>query len=448
MPSPFFACKHAPHHRFWPPFRTVNAALATALFAIGIEAAGAPQVLTLVQAQQLAVARSRQLTAQDFAISGSRELAIAAGRLPDPVLKAGIDNLPVSGSDRLSLGGDFMTMRRIGFSQELTRSDKRRFRAARFEADALKSEAQRDVDLAAIERATATAWLERYYTEQIAALITIQLSQARQEIDAAEAAYRGGRGTRADIIAARSALLLLADRASDMNTRLRVSQSSLVRWTGTDGEVVLEGPPDIDHIAVDPATLDKDLLHYPQIAVLNRQGTVAEAEANLERAKQRPDWSIEISLQQRGAAYSNMVSVGVSVPIQWDRKNRQDHELSAKLAMVEQIKAERDEVFRDRLAATRNLILEWESGRERAARYVHDVLPLAQERTAASLASYRGGKATLTDVLAARRNETEMRLQALQLLLETARLWVQLNFLIPTRAAVQHPTLTSHKASK
>ena len=35
---------------------------------------------------------------------------------------------------------------------------------------------------------------------------------------------------------------------------------------------------------------------------------------------------------QRGSAYSNMVSLNVSVPLQWDQKNRQDRELAARLA--------------------------------------------------------------------------------------------------------------------
>jgi hypothetical protein len=37
----------------------------------------------------------------------------------------------------------------------------------------------------------------------------------------------------------------------------------------------------------------------------------------------------------------------------------------------------------------------------------------------------------LTDALAARRGEIDVRLQALQLEADTARLWAQLNFLFP-----------------
>src|SRR5207248_2219650 len=43
----------------------------------------------------------------------------------------------------------------------------------------------------------------------------------------------------------------------------------------------------------------------------------------------------------------------------------------------------------------------------------------------------QGGKTTIADLLLARRNETEVRMQAVQLETETARLWAQLNFLVP-----------------
>src|SRR4051812_46174193 len=83
-------------------------------------AVGAEAPLTLARAQQLALARSRQLDAFALAAQSAREMAVAAGQLPDPILKAGIDNVPTSGPERLSTGADFMTMRRIGLMQEWT----------------------------------------------------------------------------------------------------------------------------------------------------------------------------------------------------------------------------------------------------------------------------------------------------------------------------------------
>ena len=148
---------------------------------------------------------------------------------------------------------------------------------------------------------------------------------------------------------------------------------------------------------------------------------------------------------QRGPAYSNMISVNVSIPLQWDQKNRQDREVAAKLAMLDQARAEREDMLRAHTAEVRAMIAEWENDRERSARYAREVLPLATERSQATLGAYRGAKASIADVLLARRNEIEVRMQALQLEMDTARLWAQLNFLFPDGDAATHTDVTHVK---
>ena len=394
--------------------------------------------LTMAEAQRRAIERSRQLHAKDFAVTASRDMAVAANQLPDPVLKVGIDNLPVNGSDRFSPGNDFMTMRRVGVMQEITRSDKRRLRSDRFELDAQKTLAEKRVATAAIERDTALAWLDRYYADAMAAVIAEQGEQAKLEIQSAEGAYRAGRGNQADVFAARSALAAFDDRASEIQRRVRNANTMLARWSGDVTGLALAGKPATDTIRLDPATLDTAIAHHPEIAVLTKQVEGAETDARLAKANEKSDWSVEVAFQQRGSAYSNMVSVGVSIPIQWDRKNRQDRELSSKLAMVEQAKAEREDMLRAHIAETRSMINEWQNDRERYARYERELIPLANQRTLAAIAAYRGGKASLVEVLAARRNDIDVRLQALQLAGETDRLWAQLNFLFPTDDAMTH----------
>src|SRR5688572_18461397 len=117
--------------------------------------------LSLTDAQRIAADRSRQMAAQDRAVFASREMSVAAGQLPDPTLKAGIENLPVNGADAFSLTRDFMTMRRIGVMQEFTRAEKRQLRAERFEREAERSLAEKSASLATLQRDTALAWLDR-----------------------------------------------------------------------------------------------------------------------------------------------------------------------------------------------------------------------------------------------------------------------------------------------
>jgi outer membrane protein TolC len=233
----------------------------------------------------------------------------------------------------------------------------------------------------------------------------------------------------------------LDDRASELSRKVRAAKIALARWLGDGAEAPLAGHPLIDAIRLDPTTLEADLIHHPELAVLARKEDVAAAEVRVAQANKKADWSVELMYSQRGSAYSNMISVGVSVPLQWDRKNRQDREVASKLAMLDQARAEREDMLRAHTAEIRAMIAEWESDRERSARYQRELLPLASERTQATLGAYRGAKASITDVLLARRNETDVRMQALQLEMDTARLWAQLNFLVPesdvaTRAGV------------
>jgi outer membrane protein TolC len=414
------------------PLQSLTLALLVALLVVGQDALAMPSGLSLAEAQQRALARSRQLPAQDAAVAAAREMAVAAGQRPDPVLKAGVDNLPVSGPDRYHIGSDFMTMRRIGVMQELTRADKLQLRAAQYERAADKASAQKTLVTANIERDTALAWLELYYAVRMAEVARDQVSQTGLELQAAEGAYRGGKGSQADVFAARSAIAAAEDRASEATRRVTSARTMLARWVGADADIALAAAPDLDHVRLDPATLDTALTHHPEIALLDRQQDIARTDVLLAQANRKADWSVEVAFQQRGQPYSNMVSVGVSVPLQWDRKNRQDRELAAKLALADQAKDEREEMLRAHVAETRVMLDEWQNGRDRLARYRDALVPLASSRSVAVLAAYRGGKATLADTLAARRNELDVRLQALQLEADSAKLWAQLNFLYPT----------------
>lgn len=409
-----------------------RAAAALALAVLLGPGAALAEGLTLAQAQQRALERSRSLSARDAAIGAARELALAAGRLPDPVLRAGIDNLPVSGAERFQIGADFMTMRRIGLMQELTASDKRRLRAAQFERTADQATAEKEAAAARIERDTAQAWFDLYYAQQMAELVRRQAAQAQLDLEAAQAAYRAGKGSQGDVFAAGGRSGSVQDRLSEFETRVRTARSMLARWAGPDAETAPAGLPDTGRLRFDPAALDSQLAHHPEIALLERREALARAEVRLAEANRHPDWSVEVALQQRGQGYSNMLSVGVSVPLQWNRTQRQDRELVAKIMQADGARDEREEGLRAHAAELRVLLDEWRSSRERGARYGRELLPLAANRSAALLAAYRGGKAGLAEVLAARREEVELRLQGLQLEAETARRWVQLNFLYPS----------------
>ena len=394
----------------------------------------AAEPLTLAEALLIATDRSQQLVAQGVVTLAAREMAVSAGQLPDPVLKLGVDNLPVTGPDKFSVSRDFMTMRRISLSQEITRSDKRQLKTERFERDAERAQAQRQLVFAGLQKDTALAWLEVYYMQAMRILVQQQLEETRLQGQGAEIAFRSGRGSQADVFAARAAMIMQEDRLSQVDRQLRSARLMLARWVGTDATRPLAGLPAWQTSAMGDILSVEHLQQHSHLAVMAAQLEAAQTDARLAQANTKSDWTVEAAYQQRGPAFSNMVSIGVSIPLQLDQKNRQNREIAAKLALVEEAKANYEERLRAHEAEVRGLINDWQNGKERVTRYTTQLLPIAMQRTEAALTAYRVGKSDLANALTARREEIEARVQALTLELETARLWAQLNYLAPDSA--------------
>lgn len=410
-------------------------AIAVVLCVIAFSPAVYAQPLSFEQALRMAQDRSRQLLAQDHAAAAAREMAVAAAQLPDPTLTAGINNLPINGPDRFSLTSDFMTMRSVGVMQEFTREDKRQARAARFEREAEGAQAGRTLALANLQRDTALAWLDRHYQERMREVLTAQRDEARLQIDAADASYRSGRGSQADLFSARSAVAQIEDRIAQADRQVDTAKIRLARWIGEAASQPLAAAPNMQTVSPDSPSLEVHVLHHPQIELMLKQEQIARADVDIAQANKRADWSAQLMYSQRGPAYSNMVSINFSIPWQLDRKNRQDRELGAKLALIDQLQAQREEVTREHVAEARTWLRQWQNNRDRLARYDNSLMPLAAERTRAALAAYRGGGAPLSTVLEARRMEIDIRLERVRLEMETAGLWAQLEHLIPAGSA-------------
>jgi outer membrane protein TolC len=101
--------------------------------------------------------------------------------------------------------------------------------------------------------------------------------------------------------------------------------------------------------------------------------------------------------------------------------------IASRLAGVNAALAEQEAVRRELLAGLNDELAEHVMHHAQLA-WARDVLiPLAKQRVDLETASYRGGSASLTDVLAARRDEVEAELTALDLEAETAAHVVELS---------------------
>jgi len=401
--------------------------------------AATENALSLDEALAIAVRDSPLLAAQRSAIVAAEESTYSARELPDPKLKIGVDNLPLEGGDKWSLTRDFMTMRRIGVTQEFIRSEKRELKGRRAEHQLAREQAMLGDARTGLRREVAAAWMERFYAEQMAKMVQAQYSEAFLQREALQAGVAANRTTLSERIALDSSLQMLLNRQLEFDKQAARAQALLTRWLGEAAKRPLAPLPDAATSGTSAfhaplAEVPTHAPHHPHLQTLERQVDIAQSEADLAKAATKPDWGLELSYAQRGPAYSNMLSVQVSIDLPLFADRRQNREAFVRAAQVEQARSLREEALRQHLAEAAAAQAEWEAATTRVQRFDDALLPLARDNVTIALAAYRGGLSTLATVLEARRAELDLRLQKLQLLAEQGRARAQLLYFLPLEA--------------
>ena len=400
-------------------------------FALAPLAARAATPLSLAEAQSIALREAPQLAAQDAALRAAQQSSISAGERPDPKLIVGLDNLPLDGADRFSVTRDFMTMRKIGFMQDFTRSEKLQLRSERATAEVQKEVAMRQLSASNVQRDVALAWLETYFAERQLAQLKELVNETSLQVTAAQAALAGGKGQAADPFSARIAAAQLDDRIIDAQRQVTKSRANLARWIGDHAARPLDSAPAFDVQDHRHAGLLSNLDNLPHLAMYAPLQAMADSEVRLAQAARNPDWSLEVAYAQRGSAFSNMLSIGVRIDLPIFQSKRQEPAIGAKLALAEQARAVAEDAKRAHAAEIKNLMADWKSAKARVQRYQTALIPLAHERSAVTLAAYRGGRTDLMPVIEARKGEIDMNMSHLQAQSELARAWANLHFLLP-----------------
>lgn len=401
----------------------VAAALAAA------QASGQP--LSMDDALRAADAHSPRLAAQRHAVGAAVEQTHRAAELPDPRLRFGIENLPVSGADRFRYDRDFMTSRALGFSQEFPNADKRAARSRRAEQAHDLEQGNLAAQRSMLHRDVAMAWFDVHFAERARGLLEELVGQLAAQAELAAAGLVRGRQTAADSLTARAAVEQARDRVLDQERVISRAKLALAVLVGEEAKRPLGAPPDTAKLLQPRESLVADLHAHPHLRVFDRREELARAEVAVARASRKPDWALEVGYGHRRPAFDNMLSVMVAIDLPWQAAERQDRDIATRLAELEQARAQREDARRVHEAELRGWLADYDTAGRRLARYREVLAPLARDRAQAALAAYRGGRAELSPALDAARNVTDTSLAELAVESERARAWANLSYLYP-----------------
>lgn len=368
-------------------------------------------VLTLQDALALASTDQPRVAANEREAQASEQAAVAARSLPDPQLSMGIQDLPILGKHAFSLTKDDFTMYTIGLMREQVRRSKREAEANRILAEALVSRTQAGAEERHIRREVMIAWVnavEARAKQSVLNLLIHDLTSGRKLI---EAEIPTGGGTPALALQADAEIALEQSQLAEAIGAENRARAELGRWIGAAASRPL--PNVVPDVAV-PLDAVPPIDSHPEVQVALAQQQVAEREIEVARQSRKwdPTYSVSLALRPK---YSQMISVGVSIPLQTNRRNKQDRLANAAQLRAEAAALKAEDTRRELTSEYQSAVADYRSATDEIARIDKEAVPSLEHAFKAAEARYEGGSGgTLDQSFAIVRRYDEVAMQSIE----------------------------------
>lgn len=381
------------------PLKNISLALSALLLATAAPAQdrqASEPVLTLEQALALAIGEQPSVTAYRREAEASEQAAIAAGTLPDPEVSVGIQDFPVRGENAFSPIDDEFTMYTIGFMREQVRRSKRQAEAARIQAEALVSQRKGTAQELQIHRAAMIAWIDAVEAKDKQGLLERLIADLRAGRKVLEAGIPGGASTPALVLQMDAEIALGEAQLADARRAEARARGELQRWIGAAASRPLPASlPLIEAPKALPPGMFQ-LASHPHVRVAEAEQQVALRQVDVARQQRKPDisWSVMVGFRPR---YGEMVSGQVSIPLQLNRRQRQDRLVAEARARADAAILRAEDEKRELERQYRVALADYEGAEAELARIERDAIPALEAAFKASEARYGGGAGTLEE---------------------------------------------------
>jgi outer membrane protein TolC len=378
--------------------------------------------LTIAEAEDLALAGEPGLDALLARADAMQERAVAAGQLPDPMLRVGLANFPIN-SGGFSTEG--MTQAQLGVRQAFPRA--REYDAAEKRAMGEAFDHGADARRREVLTAVRSAWLDLYLSQQALELVTESRPFFVDLVTITRSLYGVGRKSQHDVLRAELELSRLDDRLIEIDRTRSEAQAALSRWIAADAYrpaamkfPAWGAPPGIEELRA--ALASHPLLAAAESGIAASQAAVRVAEEN-----KKPGWAVDLGygyregFQANGEPRSDFVSLSVTVDLPMFGKNRQDRELAA--ALGERRAATNSQAaLRARLGSELEAeYARWTDLTRRLALYDTQILEQSKGQAQAALLAYQSDAGDFADVMRAWIDDLDTRLDHIRLQVQRAQ---------------------------
>jgi len=392
--------------------------------------------LTIKDAEQVAV-QNDPLILQFQAMSmASMEDAVAEARWPDPKLKIGTVNVPITSFD---FKAEPMTQIVIGLQQAIPPGGMLKEKQEKKQLQAEIHRAQSMSRALLVLKNLRNAWMEVYFYNQARALVQESSEVFDQLVKITQYQYRAGRGQQQDVMRAQLERSLLQDKETQIEQQKEFHMAELEKWIGTstrDHSLSLMFPelPTLPPIE----ELSENINVHPSVAIRSAKLGVARKSVAIVRQTYKPTWMFDVSYGMRqgenmvngqAEARADFLSAMVSVNLPFFTSKQQDKRLNARgqevNAASDAIEAQKRDLRRLLDASFTN----WTNLGQRLEFYKSTVLPQAAQYAEASRKAYQSHVSDFSELVRARLRQLESNLSALRIRVDRAKSHYDLRYI-------------------
>lgn len=393
---------------------------------LSARAGAAPEaVLTLAEAEQLALEHAPWFAHHRSNVEAAAERAVYEGSLPDPQLTLGVVNLP---TDTYRLNQDDMTMVSIGLRQQFPPGDTLKLRARRAEQELTREQARLEIERRALLKQVRQTWLELYYQRQASQVLADMRVLAQRQLAAAEDRYRAAQEPQQTLLKQRQMLARLDERELMLNAQQARLRAQLGRWIGPPAHRPL--PAELP--VLPPLPAEFETAQHPEVLAARAGLEAARAEVGIARQEYKPGIMLDVSYGARratpdGQSRPDMVTALVTFDLPLFTARRQDRRVAEKQTLEAAARYESEDKHRELRAMYETMRAEHSALGARVKLLSERLLPDVQREARVSAAGFARDVGELRE---ARQKEFDTQLELTRLRVDLARSHSELLYII------------------
>jgi outer membrane protein TolC len=287
-----------------------------------------------------------------------------------------------------------MTMLTVGLMREQVRRSKREAEAARLTAEALVSRRQGSERERQIRRDVMIAWINAVEAHEKELLLRRLADDLHTGHLVMQEGVKTGQTTPATVLRMDSEIALTKGELAEAHADEDHARAEFGRWIGTAAAAwaLPESLPLIEAPKALPAGMLPVSTH-PSLQVAQAQEQAASRQVEVARQDLKPDisWSVMLGIRPK---YGEMIGGQVSLPLEVNRRNKQDREIAAAELRADAAALRAEDTRRDLIQQYETARADYEGADTELTRINREAVPALESAFKTAEARYETGGGT------------------------------------------------------